>query len=80
MTQLLLIKNAKVMTMAGRYLPQGDVLIEGTRIKAVDSDISAPGARVIDAAGMYALPGLVDAHCHIGMWDDSLTTEGSDGN
>ena len=37
---MLLIKNAKVMTMAGRYLPQGDVLIEGTRIKAVDSDIS----------------------------------------
>lgn len=77
---MLLIKNAKVITMAGQYLPQGDVLIDGARIAAVGNDLSAPDARVIDAAGLYALPGLVDSHCHIGMWDDSMGFEGSDGN
>ena len=77
---MLLIKNAKVYTMAGQYLPQGDVLIDAGRIVAVDSALSAPDARVIDAKGLYALPGLVDAHCHIGMWDDSMGFEGSDGN
>ncbi len=77
---MLLIKNAKVLTMAGTFLPQGDVLLDGTTIKAVESDISAPDARVIDAKGLYAMPGVVDAHCHIGMWDDSLGSEGSDGN
>ena len=77
---MLLIKNAKVITMAGEYLPQGDVLIDGARIAAVGNDLSAPDARVIDAAGLYALPGLVDSHCHIGMWDDSMGFEGSDGN
>lgn len=77
---MLLIKNAKVYTMAGQYLPQGDVLIDAGRIVAVDGALSAPDARVIDAKGMYALPGLVDAHCHIGMWDDSMGFEGSDGN
>jgi imidazolonepropionase-like amidohydrolase len=80
MMRLLLIKNAKVITMAGQYLPQGDVLIDGARIAAVGNDLSAPDARVIDAAGLYALPGLVDSHCHIGMWDDSMGFEGSDGN
>lgn len=80
MIGLLLIKNAKVITMAGEYLPQGDVLIDGARIAAVGNDLSAPDARIIDAAGLYALPGLVDSHCHIGMWDDSMGFEGSDGN
>lgn len=80
MIGLLLIKNAKVITMAGEYLPQGDVLIDGARIAAVGNDLSVPDARIIDAAGLYALPGLVDSHCHIGMWDDSMGFEGSDGN
>ena len=80
MNGLLLIKNAKVLPIEGAYLPQGDILTEGSRIVAVGNDLSAPNARVIDARGLYALPGLVDAHCHIGMWDDSMGFEGSDGN
>lgn len=80
MNGLLLIKNAKVLPIEGAYLPQGDILTEGSRIEAVGNDLSAPNARVIDARGLYALPGLVDAHCHIGMWDDSMGFEGSDGN
>ena len=26
------------------------------------------------------MPGIVDAHCHIGMWEDGIGFEGSDGN
>ena len=26
------------------------------------------------------LPGFVDAHCHIGMWEDGIGFEGADGN
>ncbi len=35
---------------------------------------------VIDGAGMSLYPGFIDAHCHIGMWEDGLTFEGEDGN
>ncbi|HOJ09468.1 MAG TPA: amidohydrolase family protein [Clostridiales bacterium] len=35
---------------------------------------------VIDASGKYVLPGFIDAHCHVGMWEDSVGFEGSDGN
>ena len=36
--------------------------------------------RKIDANGGYVLPGLIDAHCHIGMWEDAVGFEGDDGN
>jgi len=31
---------------------------------------------VIDAKNKYILPGLIDAHCHVGMWEDSVGFEG----
>lgn len=38
------------------------------------------GSDVIDAAGAHICPGFIDAHCHIGMWEDSMDFEGADGN
>ncbi len=34
----------------------------------------------IDARGGFVTPGLIDAHCHLGIFGDSLGFEGSDGN
>ncbi len=34
-------------------------------IAAVGANLTAPGARVVDAAGLVALPGLVDLHTHL---------------
>jgi imidazolonepropionase-like amidohydrolase len=34
----------------------------------------------IDANKGYVLPGLIDAHSHIGMWEDAVGFEGDDGN
>jgi cytosine/adenosine deaminase-related metal-dependent hydrolase len=45
-------------------LPRGDVLLEDGRISAVAERIDAPGAEVLDAAGMLVLPGFVDTHRH----------------
>ncbi|WP_437312979.1 amidohydrolase family protein [Sorangium sp. So ce385] len=42
----------------------GDVLIEGKTIVAVGPDLHAPGAEIIDAAGMIVMPGFVDTHHH----------------
>jgi cytosine/adenosine deaminase-related metal-dependent hydrolase len=43
---------------------EADILVEGTKIIAVGTDIAAE-ATVVDAEGMIALPGLVDAHRHL---------------
>jgi dihydroorotase len=42
-----------------------DILVTDGRIAAVGDALSAPGAAVIDADGLVALPGLVDLHTHL---------------
>lgn len=35
---------------------------------------------MVDATGLTAMPGIIDAHCHVGMWEDGMGEEGADGN
>ncbi|MQA01529.1 MAG: dihydroorotase [Streptosporangiales bacterium] len=41
------------------------MLLADGRIAAVGTDVDAAGAEVVDAAGLHALPGLVDLHTHL---------------
>jgi cytosine/adenosine deaminase-related metal-dependent hydrolase len=61
-----LFKSGTVVTMDAKVpnLITGDVLVEGDRIVAVEANISAEGAEIIDAAGSIVMPGLIDAHHH----------------
>lgn len=78
---MLVIKNGYIKTMAGEDLPGGQIIIEDRKIKAVGIDLELPAdAEVIDASGMLVTPGFVDAHCHIGMWEEGIGFEGEDGN
>lgn len=76
---MLLFKNGLVFTMQGEAFV-GDVLIEGEKISRIGVNLCADDAVIIDATGKYVLPGFVDAHCHIGMWEDGMGEEGADGN
>jgi dihydroorotase len=42
-----------------------DILVKDGRIAAIGDSLSATGAEVVDAAGLIALPGLVDLHTHL---------------
>jgi len=76
---MLLLKNGFIHTMTqDAFL--GDILIDNGKISAIGTSLSANGAKVIDLAGQFVLPGLIDAHCHIGMWEDGMGEEGADGN
>ena len=78
---MLIIRNAKVLTMAGRDYERGDILVENGKIAAVGEGLSAPaGVQEFQAEGLWALPGFIDAHCHLGMWEDGMGFEGEDGN
>lgn len=78
---MIAIVNGNIVTMAGREFSQGQILIEGTKIKAVGQELAIPqGCQVIDAQGRLVLPGFIDAHSHIGMWEESIDFQGADGN
>lgn len=62
------IKGGVVLTMAGPPIPVGTVLVRGGLIAEVGSTVEIPsGARIIDAAGKYVLPGLIDAMTYHGL-------------
>ncbi len=60
MSRTVLIRGAR-LEGAGA----ADLLIEGDRIVEVGAGLHRAGARVIDADGLVALPGLVDLHTHL---------------
>jgi beta-aspartyl-dipeptidase (metallo-type) len=64
---LLLIKNGEVF--APEYLGKKDLLIANNKIGYIEDEIPIPEGfvdiKVIDAAGMYVVPGFIDSHVHI---------------
>ena len=76
------IINARMETMKGRVIENGFTRIaDGKFAELGEMSAYAPdGGEVIDAHGLTMYPGFIDAHCHIGMWEDSLCFEGEDGN
>lgn len=61
----LLLKNAHVVDPAAELDGVMDVLVEGDKIAQVGAGLSAEGAEVVDLAGKYLVPGLVDMHVHL---------------
>ena len=74
MTDRMLIKGGIVLTQdpALGEMNGADVLIEDDRIAAVGRNLSADGARTIDATGDIVIPGFIDTHRH--TWETSIRT------
>ena len=63
--ETILIRNATVLTVTKGTVENGSVLIENGKIAAIGKNISAPAeATVVDAAGKYLMPGIIDCHSH----------------
>jgi len=63
----LLIKGGHVLDPANNVDAVLDVAVSAGKIAAVAKDIPAAQAKkVVDAKGLYIVPGLVDIHYHIG--------------
>ena len=76
----MLIKNGKIFTMAGKTLENGEILIKNGKILEVGENLNYDGEEVIDVKGAWVLPGMIDAHCHVGIFEENMGFEGSDGN
>ena len=78
---MLIIKNGYIKTMDGEDIKNGQIIIEDGKIKAIGNNLIIPNdVEVIDAEGLLVTPGLIDGHCHIGMWEEGIGFEGEDGN
>lgn len=83
---MILIKNGNVITMTGKNYEVGYIAVKEGKIidvgdiSNIPSSIYTNSSEIIDASGKYILPGFIDAHCHVGMWEDAIGFEGEDGN
>ena len=76
-----LIKNGKILTMANESYENGCVLIEGSKIAKIAEHIEeTPDMEVIDAKGGWVMPGIIEAHCHVGITEEKKGIEGDDCN
>jgi imidazolonepropionase-like amidohydrolase len=75
------IVGGRVVPITGEPVDGGTVLASGGRITAVGADVPVPdGARVIDAAGRWVLPGFIEAHGHVGVHEEGEGWAGRDTN
>jgi imidazolonepropionase-like amidohydrolase len=64
------LRGATIHTAAGPPIDNGIVLVETGRIAGVGTEISIPrGVPVIDVVGKTVIPGLIDEHSHLGVYD-----------
>jgi len=79
---VLLIKNAKIFTVTQGMIENGNLLIEGSRIKEVSQEpIQMEGeVMIIDANGKMMFPAFIDAHTHLGTFTLEGTEMDMDGN
>jgi imidazolonepropionase len=82
----LLIRNARVLTLAGESRPRrgaalrelgvierGDVLVGGDKIEGVGPKLEVPeGMEVVDANGRVLMPGFIDCHTRLCWAGDRL--------
>ena len=63
--ETILIRNATVLTVTKGTIPNGSVLIQDGKIRAIGKNLSAPPhATIVDATGKYLMPGIIDCHSH----------------
>ncbi len=73
---LILIQNATILTVSHGTIEHGSILIKDGKIAEVGTSVKAPsGAQVIDGAGQFVIPGIIDCHSHIAV--DGSVNEGS---
>ncbi|GAA0222750.1 amidohydrolase [Metaclostridioides mangenotii] len=77
---MIYIKNGSINTITNGVIV-GDILVDDGKIVEISDGIVVPlDAEVIDAKGKFIYPGFIDAHTHLGLWEDGMGAEGADGN
>jgi imidazolonepropionase-like amidohydrolase len=79
---MIAIVNGTLHPVSEDVIERGVLLIgDDGKIAAVGTDIAVPeGVEVVDATGLEVFPGFVDAHTHLGIWEEGVGHAYWDGN
>lgn len=75
----LLLKKGKIFPVSKKPFV-GDILIENGKISKISENIEESSAEIIDASEKYIFPGFIDAHSHIGLFEEGVGGSYQDGN
>lgn len=77
----ILLKNANVMPITSEPKANCDVLIKEGKIIKIESEIAIePGYEIIECNNNFLLPGFIDVHTHLGLYDEGTGWAGNDAN
>lgn len=77
----IVLTNVNLLPMDGSDERKGGwLLIRDGKIAAIGVGLAPEAEEQVDGMGGYVTPGLIDAHSHIGLYEDALGFEGADGN
>ena len=72
-SRIIVIRAGKIWTIADGVVANGVIIIDKGKIQAVGENINVPeGAKILDMSDKNVMPGMIDAHCHIGLSLDTL--------
>lgn len=77
----MIIRNGLIFLIENDGFTKKDIELKDGKIERIGRNLSNDsGSEEFDAEGMYITPGLIDAHSHIGLFNESMRWEGEDGN
>lgn len=80
---MIAITNGKIVTVTGKTIENGTVLVENGKILEIGENVKIPvGTEIIDAQQGWVMPGFIDAHTHISNFNepDTMPALAKDGN
>jgi imidazolonepropionase-like amidohydrolase len=76
-----LLKQAKIIRVTSPMMEKGDVLVQDGKIRAIAPSIEPTSdMEIILCQGYYLLPGFIDVHTHLGLYDEGTGWAGNDAN
>ena len=78
----MILQHGTIHTMAGETIEQGYIVIQNGVIEQVGTGdlLHVEDEDIIDLKGAHVYPGFIDAHTHLGIFEDGLNFEGDDCN
>lgn len=76
----IMFKNVQIIPITSEVFT-GDVLVEQGKIKEIGEQITPDASTtIINGEGKFLLPGFIDAHTHLGLYNDAQGWAGEDAN